>query len=332
MIRRCAAVALVMGIVAAGTVPASAYLRLSISVRGQTTPVTWTTMPVRWFSATASAPGVTSTQFQSALDAAFDSWEAVPRASIAFQFAGFTAATPSDDNDGLSVMGFEEHADLDRTLAATGFTVDTLTGAIVESDVFFNTAFPWSTTGAADAFDLQSVATHEIGHFVGLGHSALGETEMLAAGGRRVIAAGSVMFPIAFGRGITLGRTLQPDDVAGVSVSYPDGDRQGASGQVQGRVRLGARGLFGAHIAAFNLRTGTLVGGFALNDDGEFVIDGLDPGSYAIRAEPLDDASTDSFFDEPGIDTNFRVTFHDRVVTVPAGGAGPSFDVTVTAK
>jgi len=125
---------------------------------------------------------------------------------------------------------------------------------------------------------------------------------------------------------------LQPDDVAGVSVSYPDGDRQGASGQVQGRVRLGARGLFGAHIAAFNLRTGTLVGGFALNDDGEFVIDGLDPGSYAIRAEPLDDASTDSFFDEPGIDTNFRVTFHDRVVTVPAGGAGPSFDVTVTAK
>jgi len=51
-----------------------------------------------------------------------------------------------------------------------------------------------------------------------------------------------------------------------------------------------------------------------------------------IRVEPLDDASTDSFFDDPGLDTNFRATFHDRVVAVPAGGAGPSIDVTVTAK
>ena len=71
---------------------------------------------------------------------------------------------------------------------------------------------------------------------------------------------------------------------------------------------------------------------FALNDEGEFVIAGLPPGSYVIRAEPLDDAATDSFFDEPGIDTGFRVTFLDRVVAVPAGGAGPSFDVTVTPK
>ena len=332
MIRRLALAGMLVAIVAAATAPASAYLQLSVDVRGQATPVRWPAMPVRWFSSTASAPGVTSAQFQAALDAAFDTWEAVPTASVAFQFAGFTGAAPSDDNDGLSVMGFEAHGDLDRTLAATGFTIDTLTGAIVESDVFFNTAFSWSTTGAADAFDLQSVAVHEIGHLIGLGHSALGETEMQAGGGRRVIAAGSVMFPIAFGRGVTLARTLQPDDVAGVSVGYPDAGFEDDTGQVQGRVRLGARGLFGAHVAAFNLRTGALVGGFALDEAGAFVIGGLEPGPYAIRVEPLDDASTDSFFDDPGIDTNFLVRFHDRVVAVPAGGAGPSFDVTVVSK
>ena len=82
-------------------------------------------------------------------------------------------------------------------LGATSFVVDTLTGEIVESDVFFNSIFTWSTAAAGDAsrFDLQSVATHEIGHFVGLGHSAIGETEIRPDGGRRVLASGAVMFP-----------------------------------------------------------------------------------------------------------------------------------------
>ena len=40
---------------------------------------------------------------------------------------------------------------------------------------------------------------------------------------------------------------------------------------------------------AFNIRTGTLTGGFALGDEGEFQIAGLSPGAYVVRVEPLDD-------------------------------------------
>jgi hypothetical protein len=37
----------------------------------------------------------------------------------------------------------------------------------------------------------------------------------------------------------------------------------------------------------------------------------------------------DSFIDSPGVNVNFQVTFHPRLVVAPAGGANPSVDVAV---
>ncbi len=109
-------------------------------------------------------------------------------------------------------------------LASTSFLVDVATGAILESDIFFNSAFQWSTSpnGQAGRYDLETIALHEIGHLSGLGHSALGETEIVGPG-RRVIASDAVMFPIAFGPGTTFNRSLHEDDIAGISELYPDG-------------------------------------------------------------------------------------------------------------
>jgi len=277
--------------------------------------------------------GVTAAQFQTAVAAGFATWEAVPTASVAFQFVGFTSAVPFDD-DGISTFGFDAQPDLDRVLGATSFVVDTLTGEIVESDVFFNSIFSWSTAAAGDAsrFDLQSVATHEIGHFVGLGHSAIGETEIRPDGGRRVLASGAVMFPISLGRGITADRTLQPDDIAGVSDLYPDGDFDDTTGAISGRVVRNGNGVIGAHVVAFNPKTGVLIGGFSLGEGGTFQIAGLTPGAHVIRVEPLDDADVDSFFSPSGIDVDFQVTLFSRLIVAPAGGASDRFDVSVRPK
>jgi hypothetical protein len=43
-------------------------------------------------------------------------------------------------------------------------------GNPVEADTRFNTEFKWSTTGAGGAYDIQSVAAHEIGHVVQFEH------------------------------------------------------------------------------------------------------------------------------------------------------------------
>jgi len=314
--------------------PINAYLHFTTTRAGQSVTLRWQRSPVRWYATDRGTRGVSASDFQAALARAFATWEAVATASIAFQFAGFTGAEPFDD-DGASVVGFQDHSSMDRVLGATGFLIDTVTGEILESDIFFNSALPWSTAPAGDAaaFDLESVAVHEVGHFLGLGHSALGETEPRPDGGRRVLASGSVMFPIAFGRGVTHDRGLQPDDIAGVSDLYPDGRFRRETGIARGRVTRSGIGVLGAHVTAYNPETGRFVAGFTLNRDGEFQIAGLAPGPHVVRVEPLDDADTESFFSRRDpIDLRFHPTFHPRLVIAPSGGEGDRVTIAVTPR
>jgi len=315
--------------------PAFAYLKLGVSVGGRQVPARWTDTPVRYFiSDSAAVPGVSVNDFQTAIGRAFDTWQAVPTASISYRFGGLTAALPGAD-DGTSTLGFANRPELDRVLASTSFLVDASTGALVESDIFFNSAFPWSVApgGEPDKYDLQSIALHEIGHFSGLGHSALGETELREGGGRRVIASEAVMFPIAFAAGSTAGRTLKADDIAGISDVYPESGFEASSGTIAGRVTKNGQPIFGAHVIAFDPETQEMVANFSLTAKGEFAIGGLSPGPRVIRVEPLDDADVESFFSgtQP-VDINFRVGFFDKLVVVPRGGGTSAIELQVTPK
>jgi len=307
--------------VAVAASPAFAYLKFGVRVGEQMLALRWADVPVRYFVSNQTVPGVTRTDLDAAVERAAESWEDIATASITFARAGFTDALPGEE-DGMSTLGFQDRPELERVLGTTSITIDIVNGEVLEADIFLNAAFPWTTTdgGEPGRFDVESIALHELGHLAGLSHSALGETELAAGGGRRVLAAGAVMFPIAFSPGNIEGRIPMADDIAGLSDLYPANNFRTHTGSISGRVTKNGRGVFGAHITAFNLRTRQFVGGFSLSNDGRFVIAGVDAGPCLVRVEPLDDGDLDSFFDETDrVDIDFRATVHPKLTHVEAG-------------
>src|SRR5262249_55518281 len=145
-----------------------------------------------------------------------------------------------------------------------------------ESDIIFNTAFPFSTSGEADKFDIQGILTHEIGHFVGLDHAAM---------------VSSVMVP--YGKlGQLDTRTLQYDDMAAVSEIYPNGSGSPAVGEIHGTVMSGTLPVFGANVVAVD-QNGTAWVSTLSQPSGSFALKFLPAGRYNIYAEPLNQPVTE---------------------------------------
>jgi len=310
-----------------------AYLKLGASVGNSIVGIDWVNRTISYRVTSRDAPGVTASQLQAAIAQCFEEWARPDHVQLSTQFAGFTTLEP-DVRDGQNVLGFQSRPDLDHTLGSTSFQTNATTGALISADIFLNTTFQWSVAsgGQTSRFDVLSIMTHEIGHLLGLGHSALGETTS-SGGGRSVTGKRAVMFPIAYGPGTIEDRTIEADDIAGITDIYGGSAAESELGSIGGRVTLNGAGVFGAHITAVNISTGEMVSGFSLNNAGDFAIGALKPGVYLVRAEPLDDADIDSFFDDDApVNLNFRVTYFTKQVAVPKGGSSGSIEVKVRAK
>ena len=81
----------------------AAYLQLAANVSGRTVPLRWPASPIRWYVSTQGSSDLAPALLQASAARAFDTWQNVPTASVAFTFAGFTSGVPFDE-DGLSVL------------------------------------------------------------------------------------------------------------------------------------------------------------------------------------------------------------------------------------
>jgi hypothetical protein len=196
--------------------------------------------------------------------------------------------------------------------------ISSFAGQILDSDsllrndgqAMFATPAALGTPQGAGAYDLETILTHELGHWFGLDHSAVWR---------------SMMFPYAAPPGEFLGDRptaqvpdgpLADDDRTGVRALYPDPNDAIDVGEIRGRVlpanlfalatypatSNGAfvRGVVGAHVVAVDADTGSVTAGTLAGwtcdssnppsrFDGTFDIQRLSVGhNYMIYAEPLD--------------------------------------------
>lgn len=191
--------------------------------------------------------------------------------------------------------------------AATG------AGQILDADIFFNPgdssvifSTPAVLAGNPKSYDLESILTHELGHFFGFSHSAIWS---------------AMMFPYAPAPGTISGTRptvqapdapLADDDRTGLRVLYPDPTDTTHIGSIQGKILPanslslpanppGVTGLFGTHVVVVDAANGLVVAGVlggwscaALGPaqfDGSYEIQALPIGrSYQIYAEALNGA------------------------------------------
>jgi len=166
---------------------------------------------VKWFTPSATYlvnPTGGPANTLSAIQASMQTWTDVIPSVFTFVYGGTSSSTSCANYNGINLVCFGSMG-LTGTLAQNSFWYYTVSGQIIESDVKFNTDYLWATDGSASAYDVQNVGTHEFGHSLSLADLYnTGDSE-------------KTMYGYA-ATGETKKRSLDQDDINGISYLYPD--------------------------------------------------------------------------------------------------------------
>ncbi len=217
-------------------------------------------------------PGDTTEQV--AIMQAAAAWEGSPGSRVRFRDDPSRPAYDRKAGDRVNYFGWKQFVLSPFTMAST-FTTSS-DGVITDADIIFNDtvkSVKWATEtpGLPGYADVQAVATHELGHLIGLDHTPVATATMAAVQPMGSISA----------------RYLSPDDAGAVLEAYPN-QVNPTVGTIIGTLRTGRhRTVPGIPVFALDARTGEVAGSAFSGSDGYYRIYGLPPGPYRVAAAPL---------------------------------------------
>jgi matrixin len=258
-------------------------------------------------------------EIESVIQDSFAAWANVGgsalRPAALAPLARISAQAACSSADGLNTICFGQN-DLQFTLGVLAFTrvvtadaigqqlstsqpASNFIGQIMDADILVRPddasatfATPAALPNQPNAYDLESVLTHELGHFFGFGHSAVWR---------------AIMYPYVPERGQFLADRPSPgaldaplaeDDRTGVRALYPDSADTNFVGTISGRILpantlalagdpAAPTGIFGAQVVAVDDATGSVVAatisGWSCSNAGPPSFD----GSYAFERLPV---------------------------------------------
>ncbi|HEX8986299.1 MAG TPA: matrixin family metalloprotease [Bryobacteraceae bacterium] len=207
-----------------------------------------------------------------ALRAATETWNSVPASVARFVFTVSATPLTAQRNDGVNVFSFADDAETRSTLeGAIAITTVMYSGdgVIHDSDILFSPTDCFATTPTLGCYDLQSIATHELGHALGAGHSFLTTAVMYAYSNVEQ----------------TWKRSLASDDIAFVSATYPRDFHQ--NGSVYGKVAYASGKVTAAALVLVFRASGDFITAVTTNSAGAYSVSGLPPGDYLAIAQPV---------------------------------------------
>jgi subtilase family serine protease len=172
------------------------------------TDIKWRNASATYYINTSGGPS----ESLSAIIAGMQTWTDVSTSVFTFVYGGTTSSTAYGVLDRTNIVTFGLLGS--GILAQNSYWYYPSSGEIVDSDIQFNAAYTWDTSGSPGSYDVQNIGTHESGHSLCLSdlyNSSDSEKTMYGYGSPEE----------------TKKRTLDQDDIDGITYLYPCPDIDG---------------------------------------------------------------------------------------------------------